>query len=131
MSGYGYHYGPCRGGGGGRGLVLAAAAVVVLAAMGAGSVAHVLAELAEIAAAAVGVLVLFGVAAAVVVWRVRRRRVRSGVPVRALVMTARVEPARQVGGRAPAAIEAPRPRGHTAHPWAVCPHRVPIDRGWA
>ncbi len=122
MSGYGFHWTPCRGSGGG-GLIVLVAAGAVVAANGR-TVEHAVTSLVEVVAITVGVVLVVGAVAAVAVWRVRRRRARAVLPVRPVILTAVREPDRLDGRQAPAEIEAPRARVSAYPRIDVQPHVV-------
>ncbi len=131
MDDYGFHWTPCRRGGGG-GLVVLVVAGAIVAANGQ-AVDRAATSLMEVVAITVGALLVVGIVAAVVVWRVRRRRARAVRPARPLVLTAVREPVVLEERQAPAAIEAPRTSAGvhvvTSQPArARCAHR---ERRWS
>lgn len=122
MSCKGLHCGGCGDGGGGG--LLPLVIVVVIVAACAGPVVHAVTDLVEIVAVMLAGLLAVGVVVAVVVWRVRRRRVAVMRPARPVVLAAVREPAGLDGRRAPAAIEAPRSRVSAYPRIDVSPHVV-------
>lgn len=72
MSGCGYHWTPCSSGGGIGGAVALGALVVVIVKRQA--IETGLTDLAELAAAVAGGLLVVAVTAGVIIWRIRRRR---------------------------------------------------------
>jgi hypothetical protein len=83
VNGYGYHYSRCRRGIGAGGVLALVVLVVVVGKRHA--IETGLTDLLELMLAVMGGLVVLGVAAVVVIWRVRRRRALAG---RRVVLTA-------------------------------------------
>jgi hypothetical protein len=110
VSGYGYHWTPCKGSGGiGLGGV---AALVILAEVVANrqAIETGLADLLELALAVAGGLLVVGGTVAVLVFRSRRRARTAAAQPRPVALTAHIQPVQPPG---PAQVTAPR-RGRPA-----------------